>query len=292
MKITTFIHNGRARIGAVLDDGILDLSSSAPGLPMHMKPFLTAGENALELARQASQAGGPTIPFSEVKLLPPVPLPGKILAIGLNYKDHVEEGGRDLPEHQIWFNKQHNSINGPYENFEMPSVSTDYLDYEGELCFVVGKRCRHVPRERAHEIIAGYMVGNDVSVRDWQLNSPTMQMGKSFNTHAPVGPWIVTPDEVGDPQNLDIKTWVNDELRQDANTSQMLFDIRDQIVHLTQAFTLDPGDIIFTGTPAGVGFAQTPPNFLKVGDVVRIEIEKVCMIENKVVAEDPQTIIG
>jgi len=291
MRLASFIHDGKPRIGVVLKDGMLDLAQVTPKLPPTMKQFLAAGDQAMDIARKAADMDGPRIPFGEFRLRPPISQPGKILAIGLNYKDHVEEGGRELPKHQIWFNKQHNAINGPAGNIVAPAVS-DLLDYEGELCFVIGKRCRHVPKARAHEVIAGYMVGNDVSVRDWQKRSPTMQMGKSFDTHAPTGPWIVTPDEIGDPQNLGLKTWVNDELRQDANTSQMLFDIGDQIEHLTQAFTLDPGDIIFTGTPAGVGFAMDPPGYVKPGDVVRIEIEKVGSIQNKVIEEIVQTVIG
>ena len=291
MKLVTFDHDGDMQIGVVTGDKILGLTLGVPSLPKSMKAILANREKTFPMIERALSEDRKLYSLSDVKLVAPLRRPGKILGIGLNYKAHVEEGGRDLPKHQIWFNKQHNAINGPNGDIEMPSVS-EALDYEGELCFVVGRRCRHVPKERAHEIIGGYMVGNDVTVRDWQKRSPTMQMGKSFDTHAPTGPWIVTPDEVGDPQNLNIKTWVNDELRQDANTSQMLFDIGDQIAHLTQAFTLDPGDIIFTGTPAGVGFAADPPNFLKVGDVVRVEIENVGTIENRVVAEDPQTIIG
>ena len=173
----------------------------------------------------------------------------------------------------------------------MPVVS-DNLDYEAELCLVIGKRCKHVPAERAHEVIGGYFCGNDVSVRDWQLRVPTFQIGKSFDTHGPMGPWLVTPDEVGNPHDLDILCLVNGEKRQKSNTKHLIFNCFDAIAHLSQAFTLDVGDVLFMGTPSGVGVAMKPPSFMKVGDVVRVEIEKLGYIENTVVAESGETIIG
>jgi 2-keto-4-pentenoate hydratase/2-oxohepta-3-ene-1,7-dioic acid hydratase in catechol pathway len=163
------------------------------------------------------------------------------------------------------------------------------LDYEGELGFVIGRRCRHVPRDRAHEVIAGYLVVDDVTVRDWQLRVPTWTLGKSFDTHGPIGPWIVTPDEIGDPHALDLRTWVNGELRQHSNTKQLIFDCFAQVEHLSTAFTLEPGDIISTGTPSGVGGAMQPPRFLVAGDVVRVEIERIGHIENRVIAEPLDT---
>ena len=146
---------------------------------------------------------------------------------------------------------------GPGDDVHMPRVS-NLLDYEGELAIVIGERCRHVPEDRAHEVIAGYTIANDVSVRDWQLRTPTMTMGKSFDTHGPLGPWIVTADELGDPHALAIKTWVNDELRQDGNTREMIYDCYQQVAHLSEAFTLEPGDVIATGTPAGIGAVRQP----------------------------------
>ena len=169
---------------------------------------------------------------------------------------------------------------------------SDRLDYEGELVFVIGKRAKHVPRERAHEVIAGYCAGNDVSVRDWQAASRTMQIGKSFDTHAPFGPWIVTADEVGDPHNLGIRTVVNEEIRQNSNTEHLIFNCFEQIEHLTKSFTLDPGDVIFTGTSSGVGAAMKPPAWLKVGDEVRVEVERIGFIEHSVVEENAATVIG
>ena len=288
MKLATFSEGGSTRIGVVRDDGIVDLSRAAPELPRDMKALI-GSDAALARAREAAK-GGAAIPLSAVKLLAPIPHPGKVLAIGLNYRDHVEESGQPMPEHQVWFNKQHNCITGPYDDIALPSVSA-FLDYEAEMCFLIGKRCKHVPKERAHEVIAGYFVGDDVSVRDWQLRTNTWQIGKSFDTHGPIGPWIVTPDEVGDPHALDIKCWVNGELRQNSNTKHLIFNCFDQIAHLTQAFTLDIGDVIFTGTSSGVGGAMKPMRLLKEGDVVRVEVEKLGYIENRVVPEKAETVI-
>lgn len=289
MKLATFTHQGRTRIGLVRDRGIVDLSVAAPALPQEMTAFLEAGDAAMKAAREVP-ASAPALPLTEVTLRAPVMKPGKILAIGLNYRDHVEESGMPVPENQVWFNKQHNCAQDPYGSIDLPVVST-MLDYEAEMCFVIGKRCRHVPVERAHEVIAGYFVGNDVSVRDWQLRTNTWQIGKSFDTHGPMGPYIVTPDEVGNPHALDIKCWVNGELRQSSNTKHLIFNCFDQVAHLTQAFTLEPGDVIFSGTSGGVGVAMKPPVFLKAGDSVKVEIEKLGYIENRVVPEKGETVI-
>ncbi|MGR9092663.1 MAG: fumarylacetoacetate hydrolase family protein [Gammaproteobacteria bacterium] len=279
MKLATYSHNGTIAIGRFEDDTIIDLSNT--GLPGEMSALLAAGPAALQ---KAASADGPRIGLSQVELLAPVLRPPKILAIGLNYKDHIEETELDTPEFPMFFNKQSTSANGPYAPWHMPKVS-DKLDYEGELGFVIGQRCRHVPKERAHEVIAGYCVCNDGSVRDWQMRAQTFTLGKSFDTHCPFGPYIVTPDEVGDPHDLDLKTWVNGELRQDSNTRHLVFDCFDQIATLTQAFTLEPGDLILTGTPSGVGIGFKPKKFLKVGDKVRIEIENIGYIENEVIPE-------
>lgn len=187
-------------------------------------------------------------------------------------------------------NKQSTSVTGPYDPIHLPRAS-HALDYEGELGLVIGRRCRHVPRERASEVIAGYLVLNDVTVRDWQLRTPTMTMGKSWDTHCPMGPWITTADEVGDPHSLGIRTWVDGELRQDSNTKELIFDCFELVAHLSTAFTLEPGDVIATGTPAGVGIAMKPPRFLTVGDVVRIEIETLGEIENPVIPEPEDTVV-
>lgn len=273
--------------GVVQGDDVVDLGSC--GFPTDMQALLGAGIDVTAI--EAALAGGRHTPLSQVTVHAPLSSPGKVLAIGLNYGDHIEETGSDKPKHQMWFNKQHNCINGPYDPINLPVVSNK-LDYEAELCLVIGKSCKHVPRERAAEVIAGYFCGNDVSVRDWQMRVPTFQIGKSFDTHGPIGPYLVTPDEVGDPHNLDIRCLVNGEQRQHSNTRHLIFDCYDAIAHLSQAFTLDVGDILFMGTPSGVGVAMKPPQFLKPGDVVRVEIEKLGYLENTVVEEVAETLVG
>jgi 2-keto-4-pentenoate hydratase/2-oxohepta-3-ene-1,7-dioic acid hydratase in catechol pathway len=235
------------------------------------------------------------MPLTQVRLLAPVARPGKILGIGVNYAAHAAESvsfvNTAKPEVQKWFNKQATATNGPYDDVHLPKVSAQ-LDYEGELVVVIGKAGRHVPRLRAMEIVAGYCVGGDYSVRDWQKASQTMIMGKGFDTHAVFGPAIVTLDEAGDVSKREIRTFVNGELRQTGKPLQMIHDIAAQIEHLTAAFTLEPGDVIYTGTPAGVGAGFDPPKWLKAGDTVRIEIDGLGHVENKVVDEPATARIG
>ena len=284
MKLCTFLRDDVPLVGVVTDDGIVDLSASAPELPREMTALLAAGEPALRRAAAAVPTARARIPLDSVRLAPPILRPPKFLAVGLNYADHVAEAGLETPKLPTIFNKQSTCVAGPNDPVHMPRVSSA-LDYEGELGFVVGRRCRHVPREHAHEVIAGYLVVNDVSVRDWQLRIPTWTMGKSFDTHGPIGPWITTADEVGDPHALRVRTWVNGELRQDSSTKNLIFDCFAIVEHLSTAFTLEPGDIVATGTPGGVGIAMKPPKLLAIGDVVRVEIDGLGTLENRVVAE-------
>ena len=284
MKLCTFLRDGVPLAGVVTNDGIVDLSESAPELPAEMTALLAAGEPALRRAAAAASAARARIALDSVRLAPPILRPPKFLAVGLNYADHVAEAGLERPKLPTVFNKQSTCVAGPTDPVHMPRVSSA-LDYEGELGFVVGRRCRHVPREHAHEVIAGYLVVNDVSVRDWQLRIPTWTMGKSFDTHGPIGPWITTADEVGDPHALRLRTWVNGELRQDSSTKNLIFDCFAIVEHLSTAFTLEPGDVVATGTPGGVGIVMKPPKLLAVGDVVRVEIEGLGTLENRVVAE-------
>ena len=223
--------------------------------------------------------------LQDVQLLAPA-CPRKFMAIGLNYADHIAESGMEAPQFPVFFNKQVTCVIGPGADVHMPRVSS-LLDYEGELAVVIGTRCRHVPVERAHEVIAGYTIANDLSVRDWQVRTPTMTMGKSFDTHGPLGPWIVTADELGDPHDLPLKTYVNDELRQNGNTGAMIYNCYQQVAHLSEAFTLEPGDVIATGTPAGIGAVRQPfpDGLLKVGDVVRVEIDGIGELRNTVIEE-------
>ena len=290
MKLVTFEKDGAPRIGVWQEDGVLDLASCDPSLPGSMLELIEAGDEGLAQLQAAVSKGGDVLPMSEADLRQPILRPPKILAIALNYVEHVKESLTEQPPVQMWFNKQSTCANGPHDPIDLPVVS-DKLDYEGELGVVIGKRCRHVPAERAMEVIYGYTVCNDVSVRDWQRAAQTFQIGKSFDTHGPFGPWIVTRDEIDDPQDLDLRTLVNGEVRQSANTKLMIHPIAQQIEHLTKAITLEPGDLLVTGTPSGVGAAMDPPNFLKEGDVVRVEIEKVGAIENRVRKEPGKTVI-
>lgn len=285
MKLATFTEGGSTRIGIVSGNEIADLGGT--GLPKDMIALLAAGDEVLAQAASAAESA-PRLPLSDVKLESPVLRPPKILAVGLNYADHVEESGMKTPENPMIFNKQSTSAHPPFEPFHRPSYSTA-LDYEGELAIVIGKNCRHVPRDRAQEVIAGYSVCNDVSVRDWQLRVPTFTMGKSNDTHCPLGPWIVTSDEVSDPHTLDLKTWVNGELRQSTNTKNLIFDCFALVEHLSTAFTLEVGDVIATGTSGGVGIAMKPPKFLVPGDVVKIAIERIGEIEASVIEEPEST---
>jgi 2-keto-4-pentenoate hydratase/2-oxohepta-3-ene-1,7-dioic acid hydratase in catechol pathway len=227
------------------------------------------------------------MPVTDGTLAAPL-APRKCLAIGLNYRAHAEEFGGTVAPCPTVFTKQVSCITGPFYPIHRPRVS-DALDYEGELVLVIGQRCRHVPEARALEVVGAYCVGNDVSVRDWQLQTPQFTMGKSFDTHGPIGPYLTTADEVPDPQALGVKTWVNDELRQESTTALMIFPCAALIAHLSAAFTLEPGDLIFTGTPAGIGHAMKPPAYLKAGDRVRVAITGLGEIDNPVIAEPAET---
>jgi 2-keto-4-pentenoate hydratase/2-oxohepta-3-ene-1,7-dioic acid hydratase in catechol pathway len=273
---------GLPRAGLVVDDEIVDLSDPAVGLPSDMAALVSLGPDALDRARQSSSGKAARYPIDSVRRHAPVPHPPTILAIGMNYRAHVVEMGRQAPEYQYWFNKQRTSIAGPGDPIILPAVST-MVDYEGELAMVIGRRCQDIPAARAMEVVAGFTVINDVSVRDWQWRTPTFTMGKSFDSHAPCGPWLVTTDELVDPGTLTLRTWVNDELRQHSTTADLIFGCSELIEYLTMAFPLEPGTIIATGTPAGVGAGFDPPRFLVDGDVVRIEIEGIGELVNPVV---------
>jgi 2-keto-4-pentenoate hydratase/2-oxohepta-3-ene-1,7-dioic acid hydratase in catechol pathway len=272
MKLVTFEAEGAERVGVVVDDSVIDLSVSS--FPSTMTGLIAAWPDIEGDVRRHVANAKPQFALSKVHLKAPVPRPSKILAIGLNYADHIAETGREKPKQQVWFAKMSNAVNGPFDPIEIPKAS-NAVDYEAELVFVIGKRCRHVPKEKALEVVFGFCCGNDVTARDWQYASPQWILGKSFDTHAPFGPWIVTPDEIGDPHALGIRCLVNGEVRQNSNTRELVFNIYDQIAHLSQAMTLEPGDVIFTGTPGGVGTAMKPPSYLKPGDTVCVEIDKI-----------------
>ncbi len=287
MKLATFEHQGRQRIGAVVDDGVIDLSGE-PGFPASMEALLEDGADGLTAAHAAADRGRP-IPLTEVRLRAPVTSPRKFLAIAANYQSHIDEVLRVNPDyvppvHQRWFNKQTTCIAGPYDPIPFPPEAKE-LDYEAELAVIIGRRCRRVPADRAAEVVAGYTVCNDVSVRDWQRTSPTITLGKSFDGHGPLGPWLVTADEIEDPHGLRITCTVNGEARQSGSTSEMINSVWEQIAWLSTVFTLEPGDVIATGTPVGTGAGHKPPRLLNVGDVVRCEVERIGAIEATVVAE-------
>jgi 2-keto-4-pentenoate hydratase/2-oxohepta-3-ene-1,7-dioic acid hydratase in catechol pathway len=281
MRLVTFRHHHHTRLGRLAGDAVVDLAAASPALPTDMLAFLAAGPEALAMARDAR---GHELPLADVELLAPIPRPPKILAIGLNYADHAAESGQEIPQYPKVFNKQSTSVVGPGASVHVPRVSP-LVDYEGELAIVIGRRCRHVPRADASRVIAGYTIANDVTVRDWQLREPTWTMGKSFDTHCPLGPALVTPDEILDPSQLELRTFVNGERRQQSNTDQLIFDGAALIEFLSTAFTLEPGDVICTGTPGGVGMLMSPPRWLAPGDVVRVEIEGLGVLENPLIAE-------
>ncbi len=283
MKLVTFKHKDKIRVGAVVNNTVVD-GLAKNNIPHTMLEFLVAGQNALDELQQLIDSQQARIPLNEVKLLAPVPRPGKLLGIGLNYADHIAETALEKPEYPTFFTKQSSCVIADGEAIHLPKVS-EKLDYEVELAFVIGKRCRHVPQDKAHEVIAGYTLVNDVTVRDWQFRTPTWMIGKSFDTHGPMGPWIVTADEITNPHNLTLKTWVDDDLRQSSNTGQMIFNIYQMIAYLSQAMTLEPGDVISTGTPSGVGVKMKPRGYMKAGQVVTIEIETIGRLTNPVINE-------
>jgi len=283
MKLVTFTHANRTRIGAVVEEGVVDGLDDA-AIPDTMLAFLNAGAPALNAMQKLLDRVATRIPLSQVKLLAPIPRPGKFLGIGLNYADHIAETGRERPEYPTVFTKQSTCVIGQGDAIHLPKVS-DKLDYEGELAFVVGTRCRHVAVTEAPAMIAGYTIVNDVTVRDWQNRSPTWTLGKSFDTHGPMGPWLVTADEISDPHNLTLKTWSDDELRQNANTCQMLFNCYELLSYLSQVMTLEPGDVISTGTPSGVGVKMQPRGYLQAGQTAKISIEGLGVLSNPVINE-------
>ena len=299
MKLITFSLKDDpniSRIGAVKNDKIIDFYSS--NLPNDMINFINLGDEGLKQASKIIDLGNTLYSFDEINIKAPISVPNKILAVGLNYKKHIDEA-KEVTEHHSEnvelqeqfpniFNKQNSSVNDPYGDVHRPNAS-DWLDYEGELGIIIGKECRHVTYENANNCIYGFTIVNDFSVRDWQFRGPphTLTMGKSWDTHCPFGPYIVTSDEIDDPHNLVLKTYVNDEERQNSNTSLMIYDCFTLIEYLSTAFTLMPGDLISTGTPEGVGL--TTQDWLKPGDNVKVEIDKLGFIQNNIIQEPNNT---
>ena len=299
MKLITFSNKNKSEkssIGAFCKDHIVDFSNS--NLPNNMIEFIERGEAALSDANDLIAKEQNLLDINDIIIHAPIKQPGKVLGVGLNYKEHlaeakeiIEEQNRNIDLQEQYpniFNKQNSSIAGPYDHIHRPNAS-DQLDYEGEMGFIIGKNCRHASYDDAKECIYGFTIVNDVTVRDWQFRGPphTMTMGKSWDTHCPFGPYIVTADEVGNPHELELKTFVNEELRQSSNTRLMIYNSYKIVEYLSTAFTLKPGDLIASGTPDGS--AVTTQNWLKPGDKVKVEIEKLGYIENSIIQEPEST---
>lgn len=272
MKLATFDGGAGPQTGIVLGDEIV-----ATGVPGTMIELVSRWSDIEATLRKVCGSAN-RMPLNDVKLMAPVQRPGKIFAIGLNYADHIAESRMDTPQYQVWFTKAVTSINGPFDPIQVPSFAP-LVDYEVELVAVIGKAGRRISAERAASHVFGYCVGNDVTERMWQHRTPQWSLGKSFDTHAPIGPWITTADEVADPHALGLRCLVNGSVRQASNTQHLVFNIWQQIEHLSQAMTLEPGDLIFTGTPGGIGAAMDPRQFLKADDIVRCEIDGLGAIE-------------
>lgn len=285
MKLLRYLSGDKVALG-VLQPGfknrVVPLAPISAEFPT-MRSIIERGTEALERVKSVAEKAEGALDLSSLKLLAPIERPGKYLAIGMNYAKHIEEAkrlGQPTPTQQFWFNKQTSCLNGPFDEIE-PGV-TEQLDYEVELGVVIGKPAKGVSEAQAQYHVFGYVVANDVSARDWQRHSPTFTMGKSFDTHGPIGPWIVTADEISDPHGLKLRCIVNGELRQDSDTSELVYNVWQQISYLSTAFTLEPGDLIATGTPSGVGVGMNPQRFLQPGDVVRCEIDGIGAIENRI----------
>lgn len=284
MKILRFASEAGPRIGVLEGDGIVPLNGSGFDSVIDL---VAAGATGLDSVAAHVACTKVKLPLEGARLLAPIERPGKFLGIGMNYGAHADEArelGLEVPDKQLWFNKQTSSLSGPFDLID-PGV-TEQLDYEVELGVIIGAPAKAVAAEAALAHIFGYVVVNDVSARDWQFHSQTFTMGKSFDTHGPIGPWIVTADEIGDPQTLGLRCLVNGEVRQSSNTRKMIHSIAQQIAYLSTAFTLEPGDILATGTPEGVGIGFNPPRFLQSGDVVRCEVDSIGAIENVVAARN------
>lgn len=289
MKLANCSVEGENFLGEVVADGVYALVPTGADGPRTLRAILQLAESQHEDIASlitALFARGDHHFLNSVKLGAPIPYPRKFLAIGMNYKAHAEEAERAgivIPQTQLWFNKQVSCVCGPTDDVLMPPGSTS-LDYEGELAVVIGRTCRNIATESAMAYVAGFMVCNDISEREWQFKSPTITLGKSFDTHGPTGPWLTLTDEVENVSDLVLRTMVNGELRQETAIGDMIYPIADQISYLSAHMTLEPGDILSTGTPSGIGFSRDPKAFLAIGDHVRVEIDGLGAIENRIVA--------
>jgi 2-keto-4-pentenoate hydratase/2-oxohepta-3-ene-1,7-dioic acid hydratase in catechol pathway len=273
-----------ARAATLWENNYIDIHATDSVLPGTLRQLLEEGPAALRAAEFACRREKVVeYPADQVRLLPPIPNPHKIICLGLNYSDHAKESGAQVPKDPIIFSKYASALVGHEDAILLPPVSSE-VDYEVELVVVVGKRGRPKSAEDGMNFVAGYTIGHDVSARDWQLKKDGRQwmVGKTFDTFAPTGPHLVTKNEIPDPHSLNICLRLNGETMQESNTSQMIFSVGAILAYLGQVFTLEPGDLVFTGTPSGVGFTRKPPVYLKPGDVVEIEIERLGILRNRV----------
>jgi len=291
MRLVTFQADGAPRLGAVVDDRVVDLARASGGrLPDSMLAFIEAGDSALSAALEAVARNGEGVELGRATLLAPIPRPRKnVFCLGLNYRDHAAEGARamgvelKLPEHPIYFSKPPTCVIGPDADIVYDPDVTREVDWEVEFTLVIGRGGRDIPPERVYDHVFGYTVGNDVSARELQFRHGGQWFkGKSLDTFAPIGPWVVTADEVADPSNLDVSLRVNGVEKQRSNTREFIFDIPAMVSGLAKGITLEPGDLIMTGTPHGVGFARQPPEFLQDGDVVEAEVAGIGLLRNPV----------
>ena len=305
VKLVTFTHKGKTRIGALENDKVIDLNAAfykhlqAKGevrakqiteayIPTDMVGFIEGGKTSMDYAKETiefalnnSEEAEYVLNANDVRLEAPVQQPKKIICVGHNYREHILEMGRELPPHPLVFAKFSNAIIGPEDDIPFYPIS-EQLDYEAEFTFVVGKRAKNVREEDALDYVAGYTICNDVTYRDIQRRTLQWLQGKSVDGSAPMGPWLVSSDELKNPSGLDITLYVNGEERQHSNTENLVFSVQKLVEFLSNLMTLEPGDVIMTGTPGGVGVAMEPQGFLKDGDVVRIEVDQVGVLENKV----------
>ncbi|WP_100011603.1 fumarylacetoacetate hydrolase family protein [Lentibacillus sediminis] len=287
MQLVSFLASDGVRLGVKTDNGIVDVQKTAAKAGVSaansVDEVITRGAEGIEQLRQVIETANETIPEEEVTYAPAVQTPGKILCSGANYRAHVAEAKLNVPDNPIYFPKFRNSLAAHQEDVIPPEVTTE-VDYEVELAVVVGKQAYNIPQEEALDYVFGYAVGNDLSARDLQFRNSQWMYGKAIDKFAPLGPYLVTADEVGDPQTLDLKCSVNGELRQNSNTSKMIFTVAEMISDLSKIMTLEPGDVLFTGTPEGVIVGMEEKNWLKPGDEIVCEIEKVGRLVNRIAA--------
>lgn len=285
MKLVSFIQNGKAGLALELDGGsLIGLDESDASYPGNLHSLLAKGNGSLQAAEN-SLSSGREIDRAAIKFAPPIGKPGKIICIGLNYKDHADESGMEAPSHPTVFARFASGLVGNGQPMVLPTDST-HFDYEGEFVAVIGKRGRRISRERAFDHVAGYSLFNDGSIRDVQMRTSQWTVGKNYDGTGAFGPCFVTADTLPKGcEGLRLVTRLNGQVVQDASTHDMIFDVATLVAQLSEAFTLEPGDIVVTGTPSGVGAARNPPLYLKEGDVCEVEMEGLGKLRNPIVAE-------